>query len=188
MAVEIVAFTWDCRIAGAIPLADDRLTDMLNAVTRIVMRDASVEDLDSGQLSAGDIQVDSGHLVAVVATGRPGLTSRRRKTRVQRIRVDLGRYAVAGLLHRPVTDPDGPISGRPELVLAGRDVLVPLTCASISYESRGRAIVEDHETILINRAHAAWIDALGEEEAAGPPPRWSGRARYLKDLTGIPTS
>ena len=45
MPIEFVGFTSDRRITAMIPLADDRLSDMLNSVTRIVLRDAVVGDL-----------------------------------------------------------------------------------------------------------------------------------------------
>ena len=44
------------------------------------------------------------------------------------------------------------------MVLAGRDVLVPLTDATIAYDLGRRPTTETHETILINRTHATWID------------------------------
>src|SRR5919109_2285644 len=158
MAIELVCFTPQCRISGALPLADDRLTDMLNAVTRIVVRQGTLEDLDSGRLQSGDLSVDASQLVAVVATGSPGLAARRKRTNTYPSRVHLGRYEVAGLLHQPAGEPEPPLAGRPAEVLAGRDVLVPLTEATISYERRGERVVERHGTILVNRAVAVWID------------------------------
>lgn len=187
MSVEIVVFTWDCRIEGAIPLADDRMTDMLNGVSRIAVREATVTDLDSGTETTEDVEIETGDMFAVVATGRHGMTSRRRRTVATRIRVDLGRLAVTGFFHRPVNEDDGPTTGRPETVFAGRELLVPLTCCAISYQRRGRVVVEEHATILINRSLAAWVDEPGEDEDVGRPSEWLGRSRYLKDLTGLPS-
>ena len=48
MPVDLIVFTADRRIQGAIPLADDRISDMLNSVPRIVMRGAVIEDLLAG--------------------------------------------------------------------------------------------------------------------------------------------
>src|SRR2546426_11492958 len=45
MPVDLIAFTADRRITGSIPLADDRLSDMLNSVPRVVIRGATVTDL-----------------------------------------------------------------------------------------------------------------------------------------------
>jgi len=40
MPIDFIAFTSDRRLSGRIMLADDRLSDMLNAVPRLVVRDA----------------------------------------------------------------------------------------------------------------------------------------------------
>jgi len=40
MPIDFLAFTSDRRISCRIMLADDRLSDMLNAVARLVIRDA----------------------------------------------------------------------------------------------------------------------------------------------------
>ena len=53
MPVDLIAFTADRRIHGAIPLADDRLSDMLNSVPRIVIRGAVIEDLVDGRRRRG---------------------------------------------------------------------------------------------------------------------------------------
>ncbi|HEY3163368.1 MAG TPA: hypothetical protein VGJ71_03365, partial [Candidatus Limnocylindrales bacterium] len=49
-------------------------------------------------------------------------------------------------------------SSDPAIVLAGRDVLVPLTDATITYERADEPTSETFETILVNRAHVTWID------------------------------
>ena len=45
MPIDFIAFTSDRRLSGRIMLADDRLSDMLNAVPRLVVRDAQVDEL-----------------------------------------------------------------------------------------------------------------------------------------------
>ena len=65
MPVELIAFTADLRIEGRIPLADDRLSDMLNAVPRVIVRGASVQDLvDGGPPEAADLAIPVGSIVA----------------------------------------------------------------------------------------------------------------------------
>ena len=102
MPVEIVLFTADRRIRGFIPLADDRLTDMLNSVPRIVIRGAEVQDLLEG--SAPRI-VDSiiavGSIVAVVASGRRGLEGRRRRTEARPVKLGVVRYVISGCAPHP---------------------------------------------------------------------------------------
>lgn len=45
MPVELIAFTADRRIRGLIPLADDRVSDMLNSVSRVIVRAAEIGDI-----------------------------------------------------------------------------------------------------------------------------------------------
>jgi hypothetical protein len=159
MPVDLVAFTADRRISGTIPLADDRLSDMLNSVPRIVMRNATVLDLVADAVPRTvDVTLAVGAIVAVVATGRRGNEMRRHRTDLRLARVGVVRFVVTGSLHLPVGSIDPLASNDPSVVLAGRDVLVPLTDATIAYDVGRGPVSETHETILINRAHATWID------------------------------
>jgi hypothetical protein len=72
---------------------------------------------------------------------------------------------VSGWLHVPAGTTADLGSRDPAVVLAGRDVLVPLTEATIAYDRGGEAISEQFETILINRSQATWIDL---DDQAGP--------------------
>jgi hypothetical protein len=191
MPIEFVGFTADRRITGTIPLADDRLSDMLNSVARIVLRDATVGDLvEGGRPAVGDVTLPVGDLVAVVGTGRRGAESQRRRTTVRRVKLGLGRYVVSGLLHVPPNQDELPRTGNPADVLAGRDVLVPITQATISYDCVDVPTTEEHETILVNRARTAWVDV--EEKTLDDDPGASedeagdgtGGSRYVKDFTG----
>ena len=159
MPVELIAFTADRRIRGLIPLADDRVSDMLNSVPRVIIRAAEVEDLvSSNPPKTADVTLAVGSIVAVLVAGRRGIDSRRRKTEVHRARIGLTRFVVSGSLHVPVGATNRLPSTDPAVVLAGRDVLVPLTDATISYDKADEPISERFETILVNRAHAVWID------------------------------
>ncbi len=165
MPVDLIAFTADCRIQGAIPLADDRLSDMLNSVPRVIIRGAVLEDLvGGGPTETSDVTLAVGSIIAVLVAGRRGTENRRRKTAVHLARVGLNRFVVSGSLHVPVGAPERLTSSDPAVVLAGRDILVPLTDASISYDRADGPTTEQFETILVNRTHASWIDL---DEAAG---------------------
>jgi hypothetical protein len=189
MPIDFVGFTADRRITAMIPLADDRLSDMLNSVTRIVLRDAVVGDLtEEGPPLSGDITLPVGDLVAVIGTGRRGSEMRRRRTAVRRVTVGLGRYTVSGCLHVPPDQGDLPQHADPAAILAGRDILVPITDASITYAVAGVLTTEEHETILVNRARAGWIEIQPEIDdnlhASAPADAATGRTRYVKDFTG----
>jgi hypothetical protein len=190
MPIEFVGFTADRRITAMIPLADDRLSDMLNSVTRVVLRDAVVGDLaEGGPDLTGDVTLPVGEFVAVVGTGRRGSESRRRRTSVRKVSVGLGRYTVSGSLHVEPSQGDFPQHTDPASILAGRDILVPITNASISYDCAEGKTSEEHETILVNRARATWIeiepevdDGDGRANAASDAAEL--RTRYVKDFTG----
>jgi hypothetical protein len=165
MPVDLIAFTADSRINGAIPLADDRVSDMLNSVSRVVIRGATITDLVSNRApQTADVTLSVGSIVAVLVSGRRGVDARRRRTEVHRARIGLTRFVVSGSLHIPVGAADRLTSGDPSVVLAGRDILVPLTDATITYDRADVPTAEQFETILVNRAHATWIDL---DEAAG---------------------
>jgi hypothetical protein len=165
MPVDLIAFTADLRIRGAIPLADERLSDMLNSVPRVVVRGAVVEDLvDGAPEQTADLTLAVGSIAAVLVTGRRGVETRRRRTSVHRARVGLSRYIVSGLLHVPLGDDARMVSSDPAIVLAGRDLLVPLTDATITYDRVDASTSERAETILVNRSLAKWIDL---DDAAG---------------------
>lgn len=188
MAIEFVGFTADSRIVGSIPLADDRLSDMLNSVGRVVIRDASIEDIDLGPQENGQVIIPCGEFLAVVGTGRRGLESRRRRTMVRHVQIGLGRYVVTGNLHVAPEAHAASLDGELDALLVGRDLLVPLTEASIRYDRGGKRHTEEWETLLVNRVRALWIKALDEEEEEeeedeeveeGPV-----KTRYVKDFTG----
>jgi hypothetical protein len=189
MPVDFIAFTADRRIHGAIPLADDRLSDMLNSVARVVIRGAVIEDLagDTPPHTV-DLTLAVGSIVAVLVAGRRGVENRRLKTEPHRARIGLTRFVVTGSLHVPVGSTEHLLSGDPARVLAGRDILVPLTDATITYDRDDGRTTEEFETILVNRAHATWIDVDdaaddgGSELAEEAPPVY--HASYVKDFTG----
>ena len=190
MPVEFIAFTADRRITGTIPLADDRLSDMLNSVPRVVIRGATVLDLVADAVPrTADVTLAVGSIVAVVVSGRRGNDARRRKTDLRLARVGLVRFVVTGSLHMPTDSIDPLASNDPAVVLAGRDVLVPLTDASIAYDVGRSPTTEHHETILINRGLATWIDlddaAVDTDHAEDLEDRErTYHAAMIKDFTG----
>lgn len=191
MAIQFIGFTADSRVVGSIPLADDRLTDMLNSVGRVVVRDASTEDIDLGPQEDGPVMIPVGELLAVVGTGRRGIESRRRRTLVRHVQIGLGRYVVSGKIHVAPEVHAASLGGDLDALLAGRDLLVPLTQASIRYSRGGSRHTEEWDTLLINRVRALWIKALDgddeeddDEDEEGDVEEGPVTTRYVKDFTG----
>ncbi len=188
MPVDLIAFTADRRIRGAIPLADDRVSDMLNSVPRIVIRGATIEGLVNGMdPQVADLTLAIGSVVAVLVAGRRGMDSRRRKTELHRARVGLTRFVVTGSIHVPIGALEGLGTSDPAIVFAGRDILVPLTDASITYDKADEPTTERSETILVNRAHITWLDlddAVGGDDSEVVDRPKIYHAVMVKDFTG----
>jgi hypothetical protein len=188
MPIDFLAFTADRRITGRIMLADDRLSDMLNGVARLVIRDAQVEELtDDRAPRVADVTIAIGEMLAVVGSGPRGSERLRKRWLKRRASLGLGRFVVEGDLGYP-NDETLPESGDPSVVLANRDLLVPLTDATITYDRSGSVVAETFETVLVNRARATWIDVAApvfldpddnDDEDDGSMPR----TRYVKDFT-----
>jgi hypothetical protein len=190
MPIDFLAYTADRRITGRIMLADDRLSDMLNAVSRIVVRDAQVEELtDSHPPRVVDVTIAIGELLVVVGTGPRGSESLRKKSLKRRASVGLGRFVVEGDLAYASDGPGLPESNDPSVVFTSRDLLVALTDATVTFDGADGPVSEAFETVLVNRARATWIElapavfldphADDQEDEATP----SSRTRYVKDFT-----
>jgi hypothetical protein len=189
MPIDFLAFTSDRRISGRIMLSDHRLSDMLNAVARIVIREGTVDELNElREPRLADVTIAVGELLAVVGSGPRGSEQLRRRWLKRQASVGLGRYTIEGDLGYP-NDSTLPESSDPAIVFANRDLLVPLTDATIRYERQGGLVTETFETVLVNRARAAWIDiapAIFVQEPAdgtGTDPTGKPRTRYVKDFT-----
>jgi hypothetical protein len=167
VAIEFAGFTADHRITGRLPLADDRLSDMLNSVARVVIRGAVSENIDSGIRQDGDVMIACGDLWLVAASGRRGIETQRRRTSTLRIQAGLGRFVVEGDLHVP-QQPGRAGAATPKRslddLLAGRDLLVPVTSATLTFDRAGRSLQETHETLLVNRSRIDWIEGVGVDE------------------------
>ena len=177
VGIEFVGYAGDCRIFGRLPSLGERLTDLLNAGQRVVVRDARLESLADGHIVAVPLaEIEREELCAVVANGPRGARQRRIRTSSERIRVDIGPYVVLGNLHAPAElDPMGQI--------LRREMMVPLTNATIAYTLAGRQQVEDLGTVIINRMLAESLGPI-EEEPARPALRLAAQMRF-KDFTDL---
>jgi hypothetical protein len=177
MGIEFVGYAGDCRIFGRLPSLGERLTDLLNAGQRVVVREARLESLADGHVVEVPLaEIEREELCIVVANGPRGARQRRIRTTSERIRVDIGPYVVLGNLHAaPEVDPVGQI--------LRREMMIPLTNATIAYRLAGREQVEDVGTVIINRMLADSIGTLADTikaRAANP----AARLRF-KDFTDL---
>jgi hypothetical protein len=189
MPAELIIFTADCRVSGAVPLADDRLSDMLNSVPRIVVRNAELTDLlVEAPSERADVTIATGTIVAVLVGGRRGVETRRRRTNALRVKIGIERYVVSGSLHIPAGRAANLESRDPAVVLAGRGALVPLTGATITYDRGPDSMTEAFDTILINRSMATWLEVddgsiVNDSDLLADRPKVY-HAAMAKDFTG----
>jgi hypothetical protein len=110
---------------------------------------------------------------------------------MRHVQIGLGRYVVSGNIHVAPEVHATSLGGDLDILLTGRDLLVPLTEASIRYDRGGTRHTEEWETLLINRVRALWIKALDEDDEdeddddeAGDEEEGPAKTRYVKDFTG----
>jgi hypothetical protein len=144
--IEFVAYAGDCVVAGRVDLpADQRLTDLLNASDEIAVRKAALVSHEDGRLvEAPELVLARSEIMAVESRGTRGAANRRISTRTGRIELDVGPYLIRGTVHvRPGTDPlqafQHPRS------------MVPITDATIAYESGGVVRTHAVEALIVNR-------------------------------------
>jgi hypothetical protein len=152
--VEFIAYAGDCRVAGATTLGDgERLTDVLNRDLTIVVEGARLTShADGHTVNVGEITLDRDDLFAIEAMGPRGEPARRLHTVRHRLEVRLGAYTILGQMHtRP--------GGRPLVAIAQRSPMVPLTSATIAFNTGDGVEAVDVETLIINQSLAEWVRA-----------------------------
>jgi hypothetical protein len=157
--IEFVAYGHECLLSGLLRLDADRLTDLLNAADELELVDVVSLGLDGGIAEADRVIVPRDELVAVKAGHPRGRASLRHPTRQVAVAASGGRYEMHGYAHvRPGADP--------MLHLARRPPMVPLTDATIAYETSTGWRHDAAETLILNREIADSIRLAREDELA----------------------
>jgi hypothetical protein len=158
MRVEFIAYAGDCRDRRSRMLAEgERLTDLLNGELTIVVDGARLTShADGHTIEVGEITLERDDLFAIEALGTRGEASRRIHTVQHRLEVRLGPYTVLGEIH---TKPDG----RPLVAIGQGSPMVPLTNATIAFNTDHGVEAIDVGTLIINRSLAEWVRADPDE-------------------------
>ncbi len=176
--VGLTVYAGDSLAFGQLALAADRVTDLMNDHDAFELVDTTLQSLDDGHgLSVRDVVIAREEIFAVAVSGPRGDPRRRTRTRPTPVELRLGRYDVSGNIHVvPGTDP---ITG-----FRRRRVMVPLTEATIGYDSRGGRVRYRFETILVNTLLADWMAPARRSDVRPPDlvPELAGRG-LAKDLT-----
>jgi hypothetical protein len=154
------------------------VTDLMNERTEFEFVDTFVQSLEDGHgLQVRTVFVSRDEIFAVAVAGPRGDPARRRRTRPIPVELRVGRYDVSGNIHIvPGTDP---IIG-----FRRRRVMVPLTEATIEFDSADGRRVSRYGTILVNRDLTDWIGAATRSDVRPPDlvPELEGRG-LAKDFT-----
>jgi hypothetical protein len=143
--VEVTLYADDSVAFGHLALTADRLTELMNDRVEFELVDASPQSLDDGrEVVAGTVDVSRDEICAVVVTGPRGDPAQKIPTQVFPVELRLGPYDVTGNIHvHPGTDPI--------TVFRRRRVMVPLTEATIEFDSPDGRQRSRFATILVNR-------------------------------------
>jgi hypothetical protein len=176
--VELTVFSGDSLACGQLALSAHRVTDLMNDHEAFEFVDTSLQSLDDGhQLLVPALTIARDEIFAVAVSGPRGDPVRRTRTRPMPVELRLGRYDVSGNIHVvPGTDP---ISS-----FRRRKVMVPLTEATIGYDSSAGRIRSNFHTILVNGLLADWIAAATRSDVRPPElvPKLAGRG-LARDFT-----
>lgn len=162
MLIPFIGYAMGRRLIGHVECEGERLTDLLNRVESIVVRETFLENFEDDTVTnLGDGEVDRSILYAVEASDGRGETTRRIHTIRHRLQVQLGPYTALGLLHS--------LPGQMPLpYLHARGPMIPLSDATIGFSSRGSLKMRDVGTLIINRDMLDWVRANEDEAAAFP--------------------
>ncbi len=162
MLVDFTGFAGDCLINGHLDLRAERLTDQLNAESELHLTDVLLEGLlDGRQVATPTFTIGRSDLCAVKAGPPRGSHRLRAATELHRLQAQIGPYTILGRLHAPP-------GSKALQAIQEREIMVPLTDATIAYVIAGILEVRDVPTVIINRELASWLrDA--DVDPVGPP-------------------
>jgi hypothetical protein len=160
--VELTVYAGDSVAFGRLALTADRVTDLMNDRTEFEFVDTFLQSLDDSHgLLVRSVVVARAEIFAVAVAGPRGDPTRRTRTRPIPVEVHVGRYDVSGNIHViPGTDPI--ISFR------RRRMMVPLTEATIEFDSPDGRRLSRFGTILVNRDLTDWIAPASRSDVRPP--------------------
>ena len=176
--IDLVVYAEDCVLSGHLPLAAERLSDLLNSLESFGLADVLVEDLaGSAPMEVPEVVVAREEILVVHAGGPRGNAARRQRTRQHAIVLKTGPYEVRGYIHTlPGSDPLAS--------LRRRKPMVALTDAVIEFTVESAPQVRRAGVVIVNRDAVDWIVEGHEEEVSMPEMPVDSSGLLLKDFTG----
>jgi hypothetical protein len=160
--VDFVAYAEDCLLFGRTILGAGRLSDMLNDHDEYVLAGVTVERFDGGEpMTVDEVVVGREEILLVHASGPRGDVDRRHRTSQHHMAMQLGQYQVRGFYHAlPGSDP--------RAAIRRRRIMVPLTNVRIEYLIGGEARNVRVDTVILNRDHIDWLEAVEPDRSEFP--------------------
>jgi len=149
--VGLTVYTGDSLAFGYLPLTAGRVTDLINEHESFEFVDTYLESLeDRHGLSLHTIAIARDEIFAVAVAGPRGDPARRTRTRPIPVELRIGPYDVRGNIHVvPGTDP--------LISFRSRRAMVPLTEATIEWETPDGRRIARWGTVVVNRLLTDWI-------------------------------
>lgn len=148
LEIDVIAYAEDCILSGRLPMAAERLSDLLNENVEFELVDVMVEDLvGSGPVQTRVIVVHRDELLLVVATGPRGNPGRRNHTRQHSIVARIGPYEVRGLIHAlPGTDPVESLRRRKPMI-ALTDAVIDFSIGTTHHRRHASVVIMNRDCI-----------------------------------------
>jgi hypothetical protein len=162
--VPFAAYAVDCLLRGMLSLPSSRLSDLLNSVDELELRDVVVVGLTDGRYVESSREViPRSELIAVQAGDTPGdgtgEAMRRIRTRGHGTALGAMPYLIHGYLHARV-------GVDPFIEVGRRRRMIPLTSARIEYPGPDGWRAEPAATLIVNRDLIEWMRPSTEAEYA----------------------
>jgi hypothetical protein len=148
--VGLTMYTGDALVFGYLPLTAGRVTDLMNEHEGFEFVDTHLESLeDRHGLTVRTVFIARDEILVVAVAGPRGDPRRRTRTRPIPMELRLGPYDVRGNIHViPGTDPLGSFRRR---------TMVPLTEATIEWDTPDGRRNARWDTVIVNRLLTEWI-------------------------------
>jgi hypothetical protein len=146
--IDVVAYAEDCILSGRLPMAAERLSDLLNENLEFELVDVMVEDLvGNAPVETRDVVVHRDELLLVVATGPRGNPGRRNHTRQHSIVARIGPYEVRGLIHSlPGTDPVESLRRRKPMI-ALTDAVIDFSIGTTHHQRQASVVILNRDCV-----------------------------------------
>lgn len=149
--VGLTLYTGDSLAFGHLPLLAGRVTDLMNDHEEFEFVDTYLQSLDDGHgLAVRSVVIARDEIFVAAVAGPRGDPKRRTRTRPIPVEIQLGPYGVWGNIHVvPGTDP--------LISFRNRRTMVPLTEATVEWDSADGRQIAQWDTVVVNRLRADWI-------------------------------